>query len=139
MKKLFLLLILTLIFIGTLKSFAYQSPFSKALRTCQNYSQNGSIFHQGMKFDIMVALEKNKNSCVYKEKIYQNDKYQMLTCQFPPDSLTFMADSMERFYSAFPKEFEKNKIFEAKMTTNGEIFKKYLADPKYCKITYTKK
>ena len=63
----------------------------------------------------------------------------MLTCNFDKDQLLFMSDSMEKYSGIFKKELAKNKIFEAKMTTNGEVFQKYLANPKYCRITTSKK
>lgn len=120
--------------------YGAQTNFSKAILNCENYSQDGSIAHEGEIFNILITLEKAKNGkCVYKEKIYQGKDYQMLTCNFDKNQLPFMADSMERFSDMFKKEIAKNKIFEAKMTTNGEIFQKYLADPKYCSITHSKK
>ena len=35
-------------------------------------------------------------------------------------------------------ELDKNKIFEAKLTTNYEVFQKYLSNPNTCEITYSK-
>ena len=75
----------------------------------------------------------------YKEKIYQGREYQMLTCNFDEGQLPFMSKSMEKFSETFKKQLAKNPIFEAKMTTNGEVFQKYLANPKYCTITHSKK
>mgnify|MGYP003518574584 FL=1 len=49
-----------------------------------------------------------------------------------------MSSSMEKFNSEFKKQIAKNKIFEAKMTSNGEIFNKYLANPQFCTITHSK-
>ena len=118
--------------------FASEILFSKALETCQSYSRTGSIKKDGEIFNLKITLEKTKNRCVYKEKIYQNDSYSLLTCEFIEEQLPFMHESMERFYKAYPKEIAKNKIYEAKLTTNGEIFNKYLANPKYCKITTSK-
>ncbi len=123
-----------------LSAYAMQTNFSKALRTCEKFSQTGSIEKDNEVFNILVTLEKAKNGkCVYKEKIYQGSDYQMLTCNFDKDQLPFMSDSMEKYSGIFKKELAKNKIFEAKMTTNGEVFQKYLANPKYCHITTSKK
>lgn len=115
-----------------------QTEFSKALRTCETYRQDGSITHNGEVFDLTITLDKSRNKCVYKEKIHQGKKYQMLTCNFENGQLPAIADSMEKFTDFYKKEIAKNKIFEAKMTTNGEVFQKYLANPKYCTITHSK-
>ena len=115
-----------------------QTEFSKALRTCETYRQDGSITHNGEVFDLTITLDKSRNKCVYKEKIYQGKKYQMLTCNFENGQLPAIADSMEKYTNFYKKEIAKNKIFEAKMTTNGEVFQKYLANPKYCTITHSK-
>ena len=115
-----------------------QTEFSKALRTCETYRQDGSIAHNGEVFDLTITLDKSRNKCVYKEKIYQGKKYQMLTCNFENGQLPAIADSMEKYTNFYKKEIAKNKIFEAKMTTNGEVFQKYLANPKYCTITHSK-
>ena len=115
-----------------------QTEFSKALRTCETYRQDGSITHNGEVFDLTITLDKSRNKCVYKEKIYQDKKYQMLTCNFENGQLPAIADSMEKYTNFYKKEIAKNKIFEAKMTTNGEVFQKYLANPKYCTITHSK-
>lgn len=126
---------ISLIFCGV--SIA-QTDFSKALRTCETYRQDGSITHNGEVFNLTITLDKSRNKCVYKEKIYQGKKYQMLTCNFDSGQLPAMADSMDKFTNYYKKEIAKNKIFEAKMTTNGEVFQKYLANPKYCTITHSK-
>ena len=63
----------------------------------------------------------------------------MLTCEFNQTQQDFIANSMTRFSDMFKKQIEKNRIFEAKLTTNGEVFQKYLANPQYCKITHSKK
>ncbi len=118
-------------------SFA-QTDFSKALRTCETFRQDGSITHNGEVFNLTITLDKSRNKCVYKEKIHQGKKYQMLTCNFDNNQLPAMADSMDKFTNYYKKEIAKNKIFEAKMTTNGEVFQKYLANPKYCSITHSK-
>lgn len=124
---------------GSLIALGYQTDFSKAVRTCENYSQTGSAEYEGEIFNILITLEKAKNgTCTYKEKIYQGKNYQMLTCHFNKENLPFIANSMEKFSETFKKELSKNKIFEAKLTTNGEVFQKYLANPKYCTISHSK-
>lgn len=140
MKKILsftLIAVLTLVL--SIKTIA-QSTFSKAIKTCESYSQDGSIMHNGEKFNVLITLDKAKNDkCIYKEKIYQDKKYQMLTCEFNQTQQDFIADSMTRFNDMFKKEIAKNRIFEAKLTTNGEVFQKYLVNPQYCKITHSKK
>ena len=117
-----------------------QSAFLDAIKTCENYSKDGTIKHKGESFNISISLKKTrKNNCVYKEKIHQENGYQMLTCNFLPNQLEYIHDSMQRFSQEFKKQIAKNDIFEAKLTTNGEIFQKYLIDKQYCKITYSKK
>lgn len=117
-----------------------QLPFSEAVATCETYSQEGSIEHSGETFDLLITLNKSKGGgCIYKEKIYQNKNYQMLTCEFNKNQLSYISNSMKKFSKEFEKQIAKNKIFEAKLTTNGEVFQKYLANPNYCKITHSKK
>ena len=141
MKKTLLLSVsIFCILIGICSVYAMQTKFSKALLTCENFSQTGSIEKNNEVFNILVTLEKTKNGkCLYKEKIYQGREYQMLTCNFDEGQLPFMSKSMEKFSETFKKQLAKNPIFEAKMTTNGEVFQKYLANPKYCTITHSKK
>ena len=139
MKKILFLFIIFSFICSFGVAFAMQTNFSRALSTCENYSQHGSIAHEGEIFNILVTLEKKADKCVYKEKIYQGKEYQMLTCHFDKEQLPAMTKSMEKYSELFKKELAKNKIFEAKMTTNGEVFNKYLANPKYCQITHSKK
>ena len=80
-----------------------------------------------------------KLSCIYKEKIFQGKNYQLLTCEFTQNELNYISNSMQRFNDTFRVQIAKNRIFEAKLTTNGEVFQKYLANPSYCKITHSKK
>ena len=137
--SLFLLLITVLFALTTEKNLA-KSKFSQALKNCETYSQKGSITHNNEVFNISITLNKTfLNKCVYKEKIYQDNNYQMLTCTFKQNQLDYISDSMSRFYETFRVQISKNPIFEAKLTTNGEIFQKYLIDQKYCKITHSKK
>ena len=113
-----------------------QSYFPQAIKTCEKYSQDGSASYNNETFGILITLQKSKNDmCTYKEKIYQGNEYQMLTCNFHSSQLADISDSMTRYNDTFRTEIAKNRIFEAKMTTNGEVFQKYLANPKYCKIT----
>ncbi len=140
MKKIsFIILALGLVFFGITSKINAQSKFHQAIKTCENYSLQGSVEHNREIFNILVTLEKKQDKCVYKEKIFQGKNYQMLTCNFEKAQLPFLSSSMERFNNTFTKEIAKNNIFEAKMSTNGEIFQKYLVDKKYCQITHSKK
>ena len=141
MKKISFLIILTVFCTvsGCYTAFAMQTNFSKALKTCEKFSQTGSIEKNNEVFNLLITLEKAKNGkCVYKEKIYQGKEYQMLTCNFDEGQLPFMSSSMEKYSEIFKKELAKNNIYEAKLTSNGEVFQKYLANPKYCIITHSK-
>ena len=115
-----------------------QESFTTALRTCEKYSQLGGVALGVEYYNILITLDKNKKKCNYKEKIYQSSGYQMLSCNFEMDQLSIIADSMERFNNVYKKEIEKNKIYEAKLTNNYEIFEKFLINPKYCQITKSK-
>ncbi len=116
-----------------------ENNFSKALRNCDNYTKEGVIPFNNQNFNISISLNKNmKGVCVYKEKIHQPIGYQLLTCNFSKGQLPHIADSMERYNQFFKKEIAQNNIFEAKMSTNGEVFKDYLANPAICNITYKK-
>ena len=141
MKKIFLILFFSIVTSLLSQNFAFclESGFSRALKNCDKYSLNGAIPYNGEVFNLLITLNKGKNDkCVYKEKIYQDKNYQMLTCNFTKSQLSFMSSSMEKFNSEFKKQIAKNKIFEAKMTSNGEIFNKYLANPQFCTITHSK-
>lgn len=118
-----------------------QTEFTNALSSCEKYSQDGSIPYQGQVFNLKITLEKGKGGkCTYKEKIYQdNTGYELLTCNFDKDQLKFIANSMNEYSDLFKKELAKNKIFEAKLSSNGVIFQKYLVDKNYCQITHFKK
>ncbi len=140
MKKTSLLLVIFALFFSFQPKLNAQQMFYEALKTCEKYSQSGTAGYKNETFGIQITLEKAKNNkCVYKEKIFQGADYQMLTCNFDQAQLPFLSGSMERYYNAYKKEIAKNKIFEAKMTTNGEIFQKYLIDKKYCQVTHSKK
>ena len=130
---------LSIFLIAAVKSNA-QTTFSSALRSCSDYSQDGTVMHNNEVFHILITLNKGRNNtCVYKEKIYQNKNYQMLTCNFDNGLLKPIADSMDKYSETFKKEIAKNKIFEAKLTGNGEVFQKYLTNRKYCAITHSGK
>lgn len=140
MKKnlILVLALLSFLVLNTKIAFA-ENNFSKALRTCENYTKSGSIPFNGENFDLLITLNKTlKGQCIYKEKIIQPVGYELLTCTFSKDHLPFLADSMEKYNQTFKKEIAKNDIFEAKMTTNGVVFKKYLSNPELCKITSKK-
>lgn len=140
MKKIAILSVLTLFtFLFFNCGAQIQNSFPQAIATCENYSKQGSIAHNNEIFNLLITLDKKGDKCVYKEKIYQNKDYQMLTCNFEQSQLEFLSKSMQEYNTTFKKQILKNDIFEAKMTTNGEIFQKYLIDPKYCKITHSKK
>ncbi len=114
-----------------------ENNFSKALRTCENYSKEGVIPYNHENFNLSITLNKTiKGGCIYKEKIHQAIGYQLLTCNFSKQQLPYIADSMERYNQYFKQAIAQNPIFEAKMTTNGEVFQKFLANPEICQITY---
>ncbi len=115
-----------------------ENSFTTALKTCAKYSQQGGAMHSGQYYNILITLDKNRNNCVYKEKIYQDSGYQMLTCNFKKSDLEYLSGSMSNFTTVYKDQVDKNKIYEAKLTNNFEIFEKYLINPKYCKITMSK-
>ena len=142
MKKIFHSLAIALFAIATINSANAQSllSFPQAVATCEKYSQQGSIEHNNEIFNILITLEKKRgDSCIYKEKIFQGKNYQLLTCEFTQNELNYISNSMQKFNDTFRVQIAKNRIFEAKLTTNGEVFQKYLANPNYCKITHSKK
>ena len=141
MKKIFFsiaLLITTLIFTDI--ETQAQLSFPQAVATCEKYSQEGMAEFKNEYFNIQITLDKKRGGiCVYKEKIFQGKNYQLLTCEFGENELNYISNSMQRFNDTFKTQIAKNRIFEAKLTTNGEVFQKYLANPNYCKITHSKK
>ena len=140
MKKILFCLALLIAFMGVaIEKSTAKTKFSKALLSCEEYYQDGAIKHQNELFNLTITLSPKGDKCIYKEKIHQNKSYQMLTCEFSKNQQGVLSNSMTRFNQEFKKQIDKNRIFEAKMTTNGEIFQKYLVDPKYCKITHSKK
>lgn len=141
MKK--IIFAISIISLVTLSALALeeklQTSFTQAIKTCENYTKEGSSIFEGEEFDITITLNKTKKGCIYNEKISQGKNYQALTCNFSERQLNFIHDSMERYSAFFKKEIAKKPIFEAKLTNNGEVFQKYLIDPEICKITYSKK
>jgi hypothetical protein len=88
---------------------------------------------------VLITLEKGKkNKCIYKEKIYQGGNFHLLSCKFDSQDLANISSSMKKYNEVFRKQIAKNYIFSAKMTSNGEIFQTYLANPQYCEITNSK-
>lgn len=139
MKKIFLALTVFL-FTSLILVANAQIQFYEAIKNCQEYKKDGSITRQAETFNILITLNKAKgDKCIYKEKIYQNKEYQMLTCEFKQHHQDFISDSMKNFNNKYKNEISKNSIFEAKLTTNVEVFQKYLVDPAICNITYSKK
>ncbi len=139
MKKILFCLALLIAFMGVAieKSIA-KTKFSKALLSCEEYYQDGAIKHQNELFNLTITLSPKGDKCIYKEKIHQGSDFQMLTCKFNKSQLGFMSDSMDRLYNTYSTQIAQNPIFEAKLTSNGEIFQKYLVDPQYCEITHSK-
>ena len=115
-----------------------ENAFTTALKTCAPYSQQGSAINAGQLYNITITLEKKQKNCIYKEKISQGSGFQMLTCHFPSEDLGFIADNMSNFTTVYKDQVAKNKIFEAKLTNNYDIFEKYLINPNFCKITTSK-
>lgn len=140
MKKTLLKAFLFIFVFSTVNIAFAETDFVKALRTCEKYSQTGTVSHSSEVFTLTITLDpKANNRCQYKEKISQGKDFELLTCNFDKAQLPFMAESMQKFSNIYKKEMLKNKIYEAKMTTNAEVFNKYLANPKYCTITHSKK
>ena len=138
MKKISLVLCLMALVALSTKAAVTTLSFPTALKTCENYSKTGGVTKQAQYFGITITLNKSKNKCIYKEKISQGKDWELLTCVFEKEQLPAIADSMQRFNDAFKADIAKNTIFEAKMTTNGEIFNGYLTNPNVCKVTHSK-
>lgn len=139
MKKNFIFcLVLFFLISTTLVSFSKESEFSKAIKTCQNYTKNQDIIRGGEFFNIKVSLENKGNACVYKEKISQGDEFFVLTCNFSKNVLNYLSGQMEIYNDTYKNQIAKENIFEAKMTNNPAILDKYLSNPQYCNITTSK-
>ena len=90
MKKIFFSIALSIfaMFIFNSKAQALLS-FPQAVATCEKYSLQGGAEYNNEYFNILITLEKGRgNSCIYKEKIFQNKNYQLLTCEFHQAELT---------------------------------------------------
>lgn len=118
---------------------ATPSNFSEALKTCEPYEQLGAIRYKGELFNLKITLNKKKNKCIYQEKIFQGTNFHMLTCQLPKDDYEYISNSMKIFTEAYAEEVAKNRIFDAKLTTNADFFNKYAVNPTYCQITNSMK
>ena len=139
MKKVLSCLFILVALMGIVIEKAYaKTKFASSMSTCQEYYQDGSIKHQNEFFNLTITLKPKGDKCIYKEKIYQGEYYQMLTCKFNKQQQAFISDSMDRFYNAFKTQINKNPIFEAKLTSNAEVFQRYLVDQQYCEITHSK-
>ena len=51
--------------------------------------------------------------------------------------LTRSKIALDKFTKAYEKFIAKNRIHEAKLTNNAEIFEKYLINQKYCNVVKT--
>ena len=138
MKKSVSALLLLMIFgaFGLILKANAQSKFPEAIKTCEAYSEIGSAKNsQGGIFSIQVTLEKTKNACIYKEKVYQGQFYQLLTCKFDEPILPTLSSSMAKYNQTFKKQIDENPIFGATMTHNQDVFDNFLIKENYCKIT----
>lgn len=142
MKKILFLFAIVAILstIFTINTYA-QSKFSQAILNCEPYSNTGVVKRETGTHTINITLEKKGDKCIYKEKIYQFDEkdYQQLTCNFTKNQLVYISDSMSKFYDELRPHITKEPIFEAKLTTNAEVFQNILVNPQYCQITTSKK
>ena len=135
MKKLTTYMFLTaLLFFSFCANCLAQNSFSKALETCEEYILNGTGNAGNDIYDISISLKPKGKVCVYKEKIYQGKDVRTLNCEFEKNQLGFISESMRRYNETYKREIAMNPIFEAKMTSNTEIFQKYLMNPSYCKM-----
>lgn len=139
MKIKYTVIVLALVaFVGFWCSTLAQQPFYEAIKTCSSYSKEGVIPFNHENFNLLITLDKKGDKCVYKEKIFQEKKYQMLTCNFRQTQLEPIAKSMKEYYDYYKTQIEKNPIFEGKMTSNGIVFQQYLVDSSICQITHSK-
>lgn len=136
MKKFLIILpIIGLTFAMATSAFA-ETAFSRAIATCEEYNQNGIIVHQNEAYSINVSLKKaKKNKCTYKEQISVGKNVHTLTCNFAQNQMKDISYSMSKFSEQFKSQMQKNPIYESKLSTNPEIFQKYLTDPQYCTIS----
>ena len=132
MKKTIILSLVILF--STMQAFC-ETQFTKALTNCSPYSINGTIPFQGEVYNLKISLQKSKGLCNYKERIFQDTGYQELVCNFNTEQTKSIAASMAEFSTKYKNQLEKNKIFEAKLTSNPVVFEKYLINPSICEIT----
>lgn len=134
-KNLFIIPIIGLVFTINNSVFA-ETAFSRAIATCDEYSQSGIIVQQNEAYSINVSLKKGKkDKCIYKEQISIGKNVHTLTCNFNQNQTKDISQSMSEFSQRFKSQMQKNPIFESKLSTNSEIFQKYLVDPQYCVIS----
>ena len=139
-KSFFALLVLVFTFLFSQNITFGQTAFLEALNSCNPYTQEGMLSHKGVMYNIVISLKKLKDGkCQYKESISQINKVNTLTCKFNETQINYITDSMKRFYSTFEEEIAKNRIYEAKLTTNGEIFQEILINKTYCTIEESSK
>ena len=139
MKKIIMSVLIILLCFLAISKVNAQSKFVNAIKTCEEYSNEGSVKYKNEVFNIRITLNKAKGKkCIYKEKIYQQKNYQMLTCEFKQKHQDYIAESMTKFHNEFASQIAKNNIFEAKLTSNAEVFQNFLVDQEICKITYSK-
>jgi len=113
----------------------FASDFSKAIKTCASFSDSKDITISGKITNLAISLNKKGNKCIYKEKITQSIYTHLLTCTFEEKNLQQLSILMEEYYQQNKAALDKNKIFQAKMSSNSELFEHFLANPKYCNIT----
>lgn len=113
-----------------------ETNFSRAIATCEDFNQKEIIVQNNEAYNVSVSLEKGKkNNCIYKEKITIGKNTHLLTCTFDKKAMTEISQLMSDFSNRFKSHMIKNPIYEAKLSTNAEIFQRYLTDIQYCKIS----
>jgi len=113
-----------------------ETNFSRAIATCENFKQSEILIHQNEAYNVTVTLEKNKkNQCVYQEKITIGKNIHLLTCSFGQKEMKHISQLMSDFSNRFKVHMQNHPLYEAKLSTNSEIFQKYLTDNTYCKIS----
>lgn len=121
-----------------LNANVYATDFSNAIKVCAPFSASENIYKTDSVVNLKITLEKKANKCIYKEKITFSSGSHLMTCSFNQSDLESISLAMEEYYRADKAELDKNKIFQAKMTSNDKLFEKYLTNPKYCNITADK-
>ena len=121
-----------------LNTNAFASDFSKAIKTCAPFSAVEDIYKTNAIVNLKITLEKKGNKCIYKENITFSAGSHLMTCMFEQSDLETISLAMEEYYRADKAALDRNKIFQAKMTSNDRLFEKYLTNPKYCNIAADK-